>query len=98
MNKIFPKRVIVYRDGMSKGEHAYAKNMEFDQITAVAKNEGINQVHYIVCKKKESAKFYKVNGGSFGNPEPGTIITSEVTENRVNELQQFKTVEFYLLS
>jgi len=28
-----------------------------------------------------------MNGGSFGNPEPGTIITSEVTENRINELQ-----------
>ena len=66
---------------MSKGDHSYAKHQEFDTIKEVASKEGIAKVHYIVCKKKESAKFFKTNGTNFSNPEPGTIITSEVVEN-----------------
>lgn len=83
---------------MSKGDHAFAKNQEFDTIWELCDKEEIKKVHYIICKKKESAKFFKMNGGSFGNPEPGTIIASEVVENREKTLEGYKTCEFYLLS
>lgn len=75
---------------MSKGDHSVAKNQEFDIIWELAKKDEI-LIHYIICNKKESAKFFSMNGSSFSNPEPGTIISSDVVENREKLLEGYKT-------
>jgi len=75
---------------MSKGDHSVAKNQEFDIIWELAKKDDI-QIHYIICNKKESAKFFSMNGASFSNPEPGTIISSDVVENWEKLLEGYKT-------
>lgn len=69
------KRIIVYRDGLSKGEHTVTKVNEFDALRKVCTEKDVKKFNFIVVNKKVSVKFFKQNGQALGNPEPGTVVT-----------------------
>ncbi len=57
-NKVFPKRVIVYRDGLGKGAHNCSKSQEFDIMKGKCSEKGITKFNFIITNKKVSVKFF----------------------------------------
>ena len=53
------KRVIVYRDGLSKGDHTVSKVNEFDTLKKVCTEKEVGKFNFIVVNKKVSVKFFK---------------------------------------
>ena len=99
-NKIFPKNVIVYRDGVSASQRKTVQEMEvkaflraFDELSENKETHKRPNLIFICANKTVGAKFYAGDnlmrpGGPLRNPEPGTIIDKEISHGR----------DFYLIS
>ena len=100
INKVTPHRVIVYRDGLGKGDFRCRKEVEVDNFHKACSDKGVERFHYIIVNKKVSTKMFVENSRGASNPQPGTIISEEITERKVYETPsgKFETREFYLVS
>lgn len=95
-NGIFPRRIIVYRDGVSESQRRTLAEIEvkaflraFDALFEEGKITVKPDFAFICVNKSPAAKFYtEKNKGDFLNPEPGTAISKAVTTGR----------DFYLIS
>lgn len=93
VNHQLPKRVILFRDGLSEGMMAHVFQVEVKQMQQVIQDmEADIQLAVVVVSKSSHTKFFVSNNQKevTGNPEPGTVVDSVVTRP--------ERLEFYLVS
>ncbi|GJJ14721.1 hypothetical protein Clacol_008988 [Clathrus columnatus] len=83
-----PKRIIVFRDGVSEGQFSTVLHQELSKILEAFKKVGGAGSSYkpkltiIICGKRHHTRFYPTSEGSadqLGNPKPGTVVDRGVT-------------------
>ncbi|CAG0917920.1 unnamed protein product [Notodromas monacha] len=83
-NKSYPKRVVVFRGGVSFGDYDALRASEIDSIKNTFKsmtNEDI-KLGYLIVNKRVSNYFFKRSDrdhSSFFNPPGGTVIDAEIS-------------------
>ncbi|XP_061163000.1 piwi-like protein 1 [Saccostrea echinata] len=92
-NGYFPKRVIVYRDGVGDGQIQAVLEHEKPQFLAAFDRLNLMQpddrpkISIIIVKKRINTRFFL--RGSNENPYPGTIVDTDVTKPRPNVKYDF---------
>ncbi|XP_019158172.1 PREDICTED: protein argonaute 4-like [Ipomoea nil] len=84
--KMKPKQIIIFRDGVSESQFNQVLNIELDQIIEACKflEEGWSpKFTVIVAQKNHHTKFFQVS--SPNNVQPGTIIDSKVCHPKNND-------------
>ncbi|KZT62435.1 Piwi-domain-containing protein [Calocera cornea HHB12733] len=93
-NRIAPKRILFYRDGVSEGEYAQVVASEIQSIRQAFKelNEAPPKITFIVVGKRHHLRFYpdKRDEDRSGNANPGLVIDHTITSPTHDD--------FYLLS
>lgn len=82
VNKTFPTKVIVYRDGVGDGQLRDVYEHELPQLKAAFAEltENYNPgFAMIIVKKRISTRLFHRTGSQYSNPPPGTIVDSVVT-------------------
>lgn len=79
-NRVFPKRIIVFRDGVSEGQFQEVLDKELPQIHGALESLAILpdavKVTIIVCQKRHNTRIFFNHEGTFINPSPGIVIDS----------------------
>lgn len=87
-NKLLPKRILVYRDGVSEGQFMTVVEEELPLIQAALKRYDTASAPYrpaltiVICGKRHHTRFYPTeaeNGDHNGNPKAGTVVDRGVT-------------------
>jgi hypothetical protein len=81
-----PRRVVVFRDGVSYG---LMPRLKTDEVPAVRAAVGDASLLYCVVQRRSHVKFM-ADRGKLMNPAPGTVISERIGANGV--------AEFYLIS
>ncbi|CAK87143.1 unnamed protein product (macronuclear) [Paramecium tetraurelia] len=92
-NGIFPKLVIIYRDGVGDGQQAVVLANELPQYKQALEELQITdtKISVVVCNKRVSAKFYTGGNARPDNPQPGTCVDNPKVVEQSNP-------NFYLIS
>ena len=86
--KILPRRVLVYRDGVSEGQYPTVVREEMPLITeAFRRYDQPNRPYrptltIVICGKRHHTRFYPTDQSAadrLGNPKPGTVVDQGVT-------------------
>lgn len=92
LNKIPPKRLIFFRDGVSEGEYSTVATAELAAIQAAIQTiiKGRDYkilVSFIVVGKRHHSVFFPLNnqGDKKGNCHPGLVVDNEVTGPMKND-------------
>ncbi|KAI0685180.1 argonaute-like protein [Cytidiella melzeri] len=87
-SKALPKRILVYRDGVSEGQFQTVVDEEMPEIRRAFTKfmEGNKpytpQLAIVVCGKRHHTRFFPTeaqNAAHDGNPKPGTVVDRGVT-------------------
>lgn len=87
-SKVLPKRMVVFRDGVSEGQYDKVVNEELPQIIAAFKRIDPKNPRYrptlsiLICGKRHHARFYPTDSNladKNGNTRPGTVVDRGVT-------------------
>jgi len=91
-NNEYPKRIVVYREGVSYGQMPRVKEIEVKILEDVIQNVTNNQgsLIFIIAQKRGSIRIMNAESNSLQNAKPGTVITEGISANGV--------AEFYLIS
>jgi eukaryotic translation initiation factor 2C len=82
VNKKFPSRVIMYRDGVSAGQFKEVQEVEISAILKALKDlKCTAKLTFVVVQKRHSVRFFPIdsNADRSGNCLPGTVIDAEIT-------------------
>jgi aubergine len=82
INRGYPDKIIIYRDGVSDGELQNVKFQEVNQILEAVKikEDYKPKLGFVVVKKRGNARFFEeINKGKIENPGCGTVIDNTVT-------------------
>ncbi|KAG9311006.1 Piwi domain-containing protein [Chiua virens] len=83
-----PKRVILYRDGVSESQFVQVRKYELIELQEAFKHLGSATAPYkpklsiVVCSKRHHTRFYSTkqeDAANDGNPLPGTVVDRGVT-------------------
>jgi len=86
-NQITPDVVIIYRDGVGDGMLQLVRDHELSQVKEACPS---SEVIFTIVQKNIMAKYFINNeNGEWGNPPPGTVITT---------FQTTKFEDFYMIS
>ena len=86
--KMLPRRIIVYRDGVSEGQFNTVVEDEFPQMVEAFKTFGTPKQVYrpkltiVICGKRHHTRFFPTDSqfaDQNGNPRPGTVVDRGVT-------------------
>ena len=90
--RILPRKLIVYRDGLSDSQQRLALNFEIPAINAALEDYPGVGFAYIIANKKVSCRFFpKDRDGKIKGPEPGMIIDKDITSKSTHK-------NFYMVS
>ncbi|KAG2136022.1 Piwi domain-containing protein [Suillus clintonianus] len=87
-SKVLPKRVLVYRDGVSEGQFNIVRMEELPEIVKAfhtfdqPKKPYRPKLTIVICGKRHHTRFYPTEGkdaANDGNPKPGTVVDRGVT-------------------
>jgi len=87
-SKVLPKRVLVYRDGVSEGQFNIVRLEELPEIVKAfhtfdqPKKPYRPQLTIVICGKRHHTRFYpteRKDAANDGNPKPGTVVDRGVT-------------------
>ncbi|KAM3560252.1 hypothetical protein ARSEF4850_003732 [Beauveria asiatica] len=89
----FPENILVFRDGVSEGQHDMVTSQELPQLrhaceqlySAADTRNGLPRFTVIICGKRHKTRFYPTmerDCDRSGNTKPGTIVDRGVTEAR----------------
>jgi len=78
-NKVSPKYVIFYRDGVGEGQVPEVKDKEVKSIQKVIEKVGA-KLCFIVVLKRIHTRLFRKEGNSILNPAPGTVVDTGITE------------------
>jgi aubergine len=84
-NGAFPKRVVIYRDGVGTGQMGAVSTIEVPQLKAAISEvtdgqEDEIKLMVVLVNKRISQRFFNGTRGRLQNPEPGTVVSSAVVE------------------
>ncbi|XP_078598436.1 piwi-like protein 1 [Branchiostoma floridae x Branchiostoma japonicum] len=82
LNMNLPEHVILYRDGVARGQLDAVVGQEIPQVIDTFTTFGVDytpKVTWIVVNKHVNTRFFEEAGGGLQNPCPGTVVDSEVT-------------------
>ncbi|KAH9988006.1 ribonuclease H-like domain-containing protein [Xylariaceae sp. FL0662B] len=82
---VMPENILVYRDGVSEGQHEQVIKIELPQLReACSKGNGKPpRITLLLVVKRHHTRFYPVqpkDGDKKGNTKPGTVVDNGVTE------------------
>lgn len=76
---VYPKKIIIYRDGVGDGQLPYIFEYEVDHIKKVLREKIYTkeplQMAFIVVSKRINTRIFAENG----NPRPGTVVDDVIT-------------------
>lgn len=93
-NKVLPKNILVYRDGVSEGQYDIVIKDELPRLRDACKElysqseqkEGYPHITIIIVGKRHHTRFYPTNAQDAAqknfNNKPGTVVDRGVTEAR----------------
>jgi aubergine-like protein len=93
INKCFPAKLLIYRDGVGEGSIRLVHEFEVDQVRKAIKQVARDvpiRLTFIIVSKRVNARFFGRRGGRFDNPPPGTIVDQGVTRK--------ERYDFFLIS
>ncbi|EFC41986.1 argonaute [Naegleria gruberi] len=98
-NKILPKHVIFYRDGVGEGQKEAVLEREVMACKKAIMNIAPScKLNYIVVSKRINTRIFAQTDPTkptdFTNPQPGTVLDYGVTSQREDPL----AIEFYLVA
>lgn len=76
---LIPKKIIVYRDGLSDSQQKLAINYEIPAIKEVLVEYKNTKFTYFIANKKVSWRFFESNKGSINSAGPGMVIDHTIT-------------------
>lgn len=83
-NGIYPKRIIIYRDGVGEGQKIGMYEQEMPQIKNAIKAMGDGmkdaKIIFVMVNKRVKTKFVSQNNGRIEVPKPGTVIDNAITK------------------
>jgi len=82
-NKVAPKNIIIYRQGVSLQQKEYLKN-EIAEIDFSLKTKNI-LYYYVLVNTKTTFKFFEKAGSRFSNPGSGLLVIDGVTNRNFFE-------------
>ena len=82
-NKLFPKNLIIYRQGVSLEQKYYLRN-EIKQINNLCEYKNIS-FYYILVNKKLKYKFFEKGKNEFCNPSPNLLVLDGITNKNFFE-------------
>lgn len=94
---VFPQRIVVYRDGVSESQRKTMKEIEIKAFLRAFEDLRLEhgmtikpEFIFICVNKKLTAKFFSGDNleRGLGNPDQGTIVSSDITSGK----------DFYLIS
>lgn len=73
----YPRKIIIYRDGVGEGNIPHVRDYELNQILKVLQDKYQKQVElaFIIVSKRINTRFFTDQG----NPPPGTVVDDVVT-------------------
>src|SRR5579872_2652164 len=88
--KMLPRRIIVYRDGVSEGQFNLVIEKEYPEIVksfsckdfGTAKEPYRPQLTIVICGKRHHTRFFPTESqfaDKHGNPRPGTVVDRGIT-------------------
>lgn len=86
--KTLPRRIIIYRDGVSEGQFSRVIEMELPQIVKSFEAFGNAKQPYrpkltiVICGKRHHTRFFPTDAqfaDQNGNPRPGTVVDRGAT-------------------
>nr|AEX87965.1 Otiwi3 [Sterkiella histriomuscorum] len=81
-NKIFPKQVVFYRDGVGESQKSLILTNEIDQIHSALNKLGVKdscKFIFVMVNKRVKTKFMLDTNGRLENPKCGTVVDHSVT-------------------
>ncbi|PIN22710.1 Translation initiation factor 2C (eIF-2C) [Handroanthus impetiginosus] len=82
LNKVKPKKIIVFRDGVSEGQFDMVLNEELSDLkSAVCSNTYQPKITLVVAQKRHQTRLFLENmadGGATGNVPPGTVVDTKI--------------------
>ena len=74
-NKVYPRRIIVYREGVSESQLDLLLTTEVSQLkNLLDKKYKDSELIFITVNSKVNARFYGKNRGDVQNPDRGLLI------------------------
>lgn len=93
INKCYPSKVVVYRDGVGEGDFEKMIDLELGGLKEACKElKQAIKFTYIMVQKRHNTRFIPVDirNPKFQNVAPGTCVDSQITHSEL--------FEFYLCS
>lgn len=82
LNKVKPKKIVVFRDGVSEGQFDMVLNEELlDLKRAVFDDDYQPPITLVVAQKRHQTRLFVENaedGGATGNVPPGTVVDTKI--------------------
>ncbi|KAG8385133.1 hypothetical protein BUALT_Bualt03G0010100 [Buddleja alternifolia] len=82
LNKVKPKKIVIFRDGVSKGQFDMVLNEELSDLkNAVYDDNYKPAITLVVAQKRHQTRFFLENfgeGGPTGNVPPGTVVDTNI--------------------
>ncbi|KII66263.1 Protein argonaute-2 [Thelohanellus kitauei] len=96
VNKQYPKRVIVFRDGLSEGQHLHSRVREVESILSALKKtrDGRPLLTFLCVQKRHSTRFYNVSGQQVYDCPPGLLVKdSKICDDKMFYLLSHKAIK-----
>ncbi|XP_035712687.1 protein argonaute-2 [Folsomia candida] len=87
-NGAYPKRILMFRDGVSEGYFPTVKQEEYEPMKAICESitekEGIDKIKitFVIVKKRHHTRFQPMGAkdgvGTFQNIPPGTVVDTKI--------------------
>ncbi|KAF4362468.1 hypothetical protein CsatB_001389 [Cannabis sativa] len=81
LNKVYPEKIIIFRDGVSEGQFDMVLNEELLDLRRALHTINISPtITLIVAQKRHQTRLFpnRNDGGSTGNVPPGTVVDTTV--------------------
>ncbi|KAK4488025.1 hypothetical protein RD792_003765 [Penstemon davidsonii] len=82
LNKVKPKKIVVFRDGVSEGQFDMVLNEELSDLkNAICDDNYQPRITVVVAQKRHQTRLFLENfreGGPTGNVPPGTVVDTKI--------------------
>ncbi|KAL0398154.1 UNVERIFIED_CONTAM: protein argonaute 2 [Sesamum radiatum] len=81
LNKVKPRRIVVFRDGVSEGQFLMVLNKELPDLrTAISEGDYKPKITVVVAQKRHRTRLFveDENDGMSGNVPPGTVVDTRI--------------------
>lgn len=85
LNGVFPKKIIIFRDGVGDGQLEHCRLYEIPQFESCIKEFKIQEcsVSFIVVQKRINTRLFMKSNSGLENPFPGSLMDHSVTRRHL---------------